>query len=281
MTPADVAPAVEVWTEANDTTRRRVGLPVGELTPADRARQEARMAHLQQGDPAGSWVADDGGRVVGLSQSFVREGYWVLALLGVGPAAQGQGLGRRLLEAALTHGPGLPGTIQCSRDPAAMRLYHSAGFALHPTTVAHGPVRPGALSAHPGVRTGGPGDLGALAAVDRAVRGAGRPADLAHLLAQDGHRLLVLENEAYAVVNDTQVVTLAGRTPAAAGAVLTSALAGADPQVAFGVGWLTAPQQWAYEVVLAAGLELVPMGPVMVRGMAAPPWPYVPSGGLG
>jgi len=33
--------------------------------------------------------------------------------------------------------------------------------------------------------------------------------------------------------------------------------------------------------VVEAGIELLPFGPVMVRGMDGPPSPYIPSGGFG
>jgi hypothetical protein len=47
------------------------------------------------------------------------------------------------------------------------------------------------------------------------------------------------------------------------------------------VNWLTSAQQWAIRVVVEAGIELLPFGPVMVRGMDGPPSPYIPSGGFG
>ncbi len=50
---------------------------------------------------------------------------------------------------------------------------------------------------------------------------------------------------------------------------------------AFEVSWLTGRQQWARGTAAAAGLSLHPRGPVMVRGMAGPPEPYLPSGGFG
>jgi ribosomal protein S18 acetylase RimI-like enzyme len=281
MADADIGSAVEVWVRAFDEMRQRFGLPVPAPSAADLARQQSRMQHLLTTDPAGSWVAEDQGKVVGLSQSFVRDEYWVLALLGVAPSTQHAGTGRRLLEAALSHGEGLPGTIQCSRDPAAMRLYQSAGFALHPSVWASGPVRPGSVVADPRVRVGAPDDLELAASVDIAVRKSTRRLDHAHLLRQDDHRLLVLDDLAYAVVTGHGVVTLGAAEPAAAATVLATAMAASEPDQAFEVGWITAPQQWAIDTVLRAGLELRPSGPVMVRGMPAPPAPYLPSGGLG
>ena len=39
------------------------------------------------------------------------------------------------------------------------------------------------------------------------------------------------------------------------------------------INWLTSAQQWAMREVVAAGIELRPYGPVMVRGMDGPPSP--------
>jgi hypothetical protein len=47
------------------------------------------------------------------------------------------------------------------------------------------------------------------------------------------------------------------------------------------VNWLTSAQQWAIRVLTQAGIELQPLGPVMVRGMDGPPSPYIPSGAYG
>ena len=91
-------------------------------------------------------MAEEGGTVIGMSQSFVREDYWMLSQLGTVPGRQGHGVGRELLRLALSHGdPDSPGTIQCSRDPKAMALYTSFGFVLHPVVAAWGVMRPGSV----------------------------------------------------------------------------------------------------------------------------------------
>ena len=63
--------------------------------------------------------------------------------------------------------------------------------------------------------------------------------------------------------------------------VLRAMLAESPPGETIQVNWLTAGQQWAIAEVVTAGIELVPYGPVMVRGMHEPPHPYIPSGGFG
>jgi GNAT superfamily N-acetyltransferase len=148
MTEVDLPGAVEVWDEAFSTLAAEYGLPHAPRTPEGDRRVQNRMAHFLATDPGGSFVADEAGAVVGLSQSFVREGYWVLSALAAAPQWQGQGVGRRLLGAAMANAdPDGPGTIQSSRDPRAIALYASAGFSLHPAVIGHGALRSGARPA--------------------------------------------------------------------------------------------------------------------------------------
>jgi GNAT superfamily N-acetyltransferase len=213
MAEADVPGAVAAFDSGFLAMRARYGLPVTAGSLQNDRRRQNRTRHFLATDPGGSWVADDDGLIVGMSQSFVREGYWVLSQLGTVPGRQGRGLGRELLGLAHGHGdPSGPGTIQCSRDPKAMALYSSFGFRLCPVVAGWGTVRPGAVQRPPEVAR---------------YEGAG--------------------------VTDGQldVVTV------------------------------TAGQQWAITVLIQAGVELQPYGPVMVRGMLGPPSPYIPSGGYG
>jgi ribosomal protein S18 acetylase RimI-like enzyme len=144
MTEADVPAAVSAFDSGFLAMLARHSLPVTRNTIQDERRRQDRTRHFLQTDPQGSWVAEDEGIVVGMSQSFVREDYWTLSQLGTLPGRQGRGLGRELLRLALSHGdPDSPGTIQCSRDPKAMALYTSYGFVLHPVVAAWGAMRPG------------------------------------------------------------------------------------------------------------------------------------------
>jgi len=224
---------------------------------------------------------------VGMSQSFVRENYWMLSQLGTVPGQQGRGLGRELLRLALSHGdPGSPGTIQCSRDPKAMALYASFGFNLHPVVAAWGTMRTGAVSRPAEVDRYEPEDvldahLDTVSAIDRQVRGSARMIDIQSMLSQPGNRLLLLGDRAYAVAKDERIVTLGARDEGSATLVLRTMLAEAPANEIVEVNWLTSAQQWAIRVLTQAGIELQPYGPVMVRGMDAPPSPYIPSGGYG
>jgi GNAT superfamily N-acetyltransferase len=287
MTDADVPGAVHAFDSGFLAMRARYGLPVTAGSLQNDRRRHNRTRHFLATDPGGSWVADDDGVIVGMSQSFVREGYWVLSQLGAVPGRQGHGLGRELLRLAHSHGdPQSPGTIQCSRDPKAMALYSDLGFSLHPVVAAWGPVRPGAVQRPDEVVRYEGNDvtdaqLEVVGAIDRAVRGSARVVDITMMLSEEGNRLLLHEDQAYAVAKDDRIVTLGARSEASAVLVLRTMLAEAPDGETVEVNWLTTAQQWAIRVLIGAGVELQPYGPVMVRGMPGPPSPYIPSGAYG
>ena len=126
MSPGDVAGADLVAFEALQSAMPYAGESVGQ-----RARRgQSRIAHLLGTDPGGAWVAEgERERVVGLALALVRDGLWGLSLLAVEPGLQGNGVGRRLLDAALGYADGTRGAIIISStDPKAMRRYARAGF---------------------------------------------------------------------------------------------------------------------------------------------------------
>lgn len=301
--PADVEACERLWHDSWTAFRRSVGLPTPELTPPRVQRMQARIRHLLHTDPDGGYVAEEGGRVVGMAQSLVREGLWILSLFAVSVAVQGRGVGRRLLDAALRSGQGRPGIILCSRDPRAMRLYTLAGFDLHPAIVAAGPAGPagpaGAIGPERLPRPGAPVSLPVSVAVaasgaespapaqaldlvddlDRQTRGASRRPDVEHVLAGGGELLTHEERRGYVVVGPDGPLMLAADGDVTAADLLGAALARAGERRAdVQVGWLTATQQWAIETCLHAGLQLHPAGPVMLRGLPHLPAPYLPSG---
>jgi GNAT superfamily N-acetyltransferase len=287
MTDADVEGAVEAFDSGFLAMRARYGLPITATSIQNERRRQNRTRHFLGTDPGGSWVADDEGTIVGMSQATVREGYWLLSQLGTIPGRQGRGLGRELLRLALSHGdPESPGTIQCSRDPKAMALYSNFGFSLHPVVAAWGHLRPGAVTRPPDV-TRFEADqvtesqLDVVTAIDRRVRGSARTIDIEMMLSEQGNRLLLHGDQAYAVAKDERIVTLGARTEESAALVLRTMLAESPEGETIEVNWLTSAQQWAIRVLTQAGIELQPYGPVMVRGMSGPPTPYIPSGGYG
>ena len=287
MTDADVPAAVAAFDSGLLAMWARHRLPVTGNSIQDERRRQDRTRHFLGTDPGGSWVAEEGGTVIGMSQSFVREDYWMLSQLGTVPGRQGHGVGRELLRRALSHGdPASPGTIQCSRDPKAMALYTSFGFALHPVVAAWGALRPGSVERPAEVRRCEPDQVSAheldtVTAIDRSVRGSARPADIVSMLAQPGSRLLLHADRGYAVARDERIVTLGARDEESAALVLRTMLAEAPPGETIEINWLTSAQLWAIRVVVEAGIELQPYGPVMVRGMDGPPSPYIPNGGYG
>lgn len=287
MAEEDVPGAVEAFDSGFLAMRTRYGLPITGTSLQGERRRKNRTRHFLATDPGGAWVAEDEGKIVGMSQSFVREDYWMLSQLGTAPGQQGRGLGRELLRLALSHGdPRSPGTIQCSRDPKAMALYSSFGFELHPVVAAWGPLRPGAVTRPPEV-TRFEGEevteehLRIVAAIDRKVRKSARTVDVQAMLGEEGCRLLLHEDQAYAVARDERIITLGARNEESAAMVLQTMLAEAPAGETIEINWLTSAQQWAIRVLTQAGIELQPYGPVMVRGMAGPPSPYIPSGGYG
>jgi hypothetical protein len=211
----------------------------------------------------------------------------MLSQLGTLPGLQGRGVGRELLRRALSHGdPHSPGTIQCSRDPKAMALYASFGFVLHPVVAAWGAMRPGSIQRPQEVARYEPEqvsehELHIVTAIDRKVRGSARSVDIVAMLTQPGTRLLLHADQGYALTMDDRVVTLGARQEESATLVLKAMLAESPLAETIEINWLTSAQQWAIRVVVEAGIELLPFGPVMVRGMDGPPSPYIPSGGFG
>ncbi|HEX3333746.1 MAG TPA: GNAT family N-acetyltransferase [Acidimicrobiales bacterium] len=287
MTEADVPAAVAAFDSGLLAMLTRHALPVTRNSIQDERRRQDRTRHFLATDPEGSWVAEEGEAVVGMSQSFVRDGYWMLSQLGTLPGLQGRGVGRELLRRALSHGePNSPGTIQCSRDPKAMALYSGFGFVLHPVVAGWGAMRPGSIERPTEVVRHEPNEvtereLRVVTAVDRKVRGSARTVDVVAMLQQPGTRLLLHADQAYAVTMDDRVVTLGARQEESATLVLKAMLAEAPIGERIEVNWLTSAQQWAIRVVVEAGIELLPFGPVMVRGRDGPPSPYIPSGGFG
>ena len=282
MVDSDVPASVRAWDHAFQAMRAKYGLPIRTMTEADNLRLQRRMHHFLNTDPEGSWVAEEAGVIVGLSQSFVRDRYWVLSMLATAPDSQRRGLGRELLQLAMGNADSAgPGSIQASRDPGAMSLYTSAGFSLHPVVTGRGTVRRGALTIEPRVRHSDRNDIETVAAIDCAVRGSARSVDIVAMLNEPSCRLLLLDDRGYAVAKDDRVVTLGARDEEAATTLLKAALAEMSEGARVEVNWLTANQQWAIRTLVDSGVELVPSGPMMVRGMPGPPAPYIPSGGYG
>jgi GNAT superfamily N-acetyltransferase len=249
-----------------------------ERSPGQRDRWSARLQHLLDVDPGGSWVCDDDGAVVGVAAAVRRDLLWVLSTYAVDPSFQGRGAGKALLEAAIAYGAGcLRGFICSTPDPRAVRRYRLAGFTLHPTMQLTGVVDRSSLPIVDGVRTGTDGDLEFVDSVDRQVRGATHRPDLGQL--RDNGQLVVcdmLTGRGYALVENSRVALLAATSRAVAQRLLWAALARTEPGAEVLVRSLTSDQEWAVDVGLAAGLRVEPDAYLALRHMR-PPAPYIPS----
>ncbi|HZG02843.1 MAG TPA: GNAT family N-acetyltransferase [Streptomyces sp.] len=256
------------------------GPPLPAVTADDRERRRSHVRHLARTDPEGCWLAEDAsGRTVGAALSTRREGTWGLSLLAVLPGAQGRGVGTALLRRAMAHGRGCLRGIACGPPhPGVARLYRRAGFDLHPAMRLTGTVSLARLAAPDGpVAEGTARHRDLMDSVDRRLRGGAHGPDHEELLRHC--RLLVTDDFAgsgYCYLREGRVELLAATSRRLATRLLTAALSVVGEGGAVCVRNLTAEQQWAVDVGLAAGLEVSTAGYVCLRGMR-PPAPYVPS----
>ena len=284
MTVADT-PAVERLSDAAfydlDLRTHRTGWPEPEHRSPERAESwRWRIEHLVRHDPRGCWVAEDASGVIGAAAGMRRDMTWLLATYAVQPGLQGKGVGRQLLDAALSYGSGcLRGMLAASEDPPAVRRYRLAGFTLHPTMLLWGRVPRAALPVVERVRDGSAGDIDLLNSVDRQVRESAHGVD--HQILTALHRLVVVDRSTgsgYAYVQrDGGAYLLAATNRRTATDLLWEALAASSPDRPVCVDHITASNEWAVDVGMACRLELWTRGYLALRGMK-PPVPYLPSG---
>ncbi len=271
---------------APQVTTRPAGQPEPTYRPEPAGRDEAaaaswrrRLEHLLVHDAGGCWVAEDETGMVGFASSLRRETWWGLSGYFVRSDRQGTGVGTRLLEAALTHSQGAVRGLICSTsDPRAVRRYRTAGFTLHPSMLAYGTVDRSLLPVVDHVREGSAADLDLCDSLDRRTRGAGHGVD--HPLILDEHRLVIVDNttgSGYCYLNRSGgPYLLAASNMRTAQRLLWESLAHTRPDVAVRVRYLSAEQEWAVDVALAARLEIHNEGYLAYRFMK-PATPYVPS----
>ena len=130
----------------------------------------------------------------------------------------------------------------------------------------------------PGVRDAGAGDIEALAAISREVRGAPHTLELEYALANDSRLLRFADRGFAVVVPGRSVWLLVARDERAASALLWSALDGVGETVLPLVRWITPAQQWAVDLLRSAGLTLTAHGALCWRGRPGPLRPFIPSG---
>jgi len=239
-----------------------------------------RTTHLLRTDPGGCWVAEVDGAMIGCATSSVRELMWTLATYVVRPGLQGQGIGKALLAAALHHGRGcLRGMLSASSDPKAIRRYRAAGFSLHPQMHLTGTVDRAAIPVVEKVRDGSAADFELMDSIDRRVRGAAHGPD--HPLLRGMFRLVVSDTSTgsgYAYhAADGMPALLAATNRRTATRLLWECLAASGETVL--VPHVTAANEWAIDVGLAARLDLAQDGYLALRNMR-PPTPYLHHGSL-
>jgi GNAT superfamily N-acetyltransferase len=275
----DAMEVVRATTRPAAVAARAAASPSGRPPTDWRPYWSRRARHFLRHDPDGCWVADVDGSVVAVALAVRREKLWALSAYFVHPDHQGAGIGTALLDAVLTYSQGcLRGIVISTGDPRAARRYRLAGFTLHPSIRIAGTVNRAALPVVDGVREGNLGDRDLCDSVDRRVRGAAHGVDHEFMCAE--HELLVcdtLTGSGYCFVDtSSSPVLLAATNRKLAQRLLWSALARSPEGGRVRVDYLTAAQEWAVDVCLAAGLSLRTEGYLCLRHMR-PPAPYLPS----
>jgi GNAT superfamily N-acetyltransferase len=277
MTVGDLVGASTVVEAAVEQLERRAGHEPQPRTDEQRDSFLSGLRRFVERDPDGAWVAADGGNVVGMATAIRRASFWGLSMLFVDPARQNEGLGRQLLDSGLASASraGVR-MILSSSDPRALRRYSLAGLAIHPAVEARGTIDrklPDDQSARPGDAN----DLDLVASVDAGLRGS-RAEDVEYLLG-GGAIMQVIDQGAargYVIHRDKHLLMLRANDDATASGLMWRFLAeaGAEAQI-----WgLTARQNWAVKVAMAARLEVVPFGALCLAGRDHPPGPWLPSG---
>jgi GNAT superfamily N-acetyltransferase len=281
MRPEDVPTSEVLSAEANAGAERYTAPtgtpPAGARSPVRASQWVIRTNHLLSHDPRGCWVAERDGDQVGFVVSFRRDLLWLLASFYVRPGLQGSGIGRPLLEAALSYSRGcLRGMFASSADPKAYRRYRMAGFSLHPEMTLRGEVDRSQIPVVEHVRDGTPSDFDLMDSIDRRLRDAAHGVD--HPLLASMNRLLVTDHttgSGYVYLDAELRPCLLGATNArTAQRLLWEAVAAHPPGSSVTVGNVTQANEWAIDVGLAARLSVSLSGYLALRAMR-PPTPYL------
>ncbi len=274
MTATDVPSAIALTWEA-------FGIPRGsvQLQPT----WDARMQMMLRTDPAGAFVAlGEGGEVIGVSAALARGDVWVLSLLAVKTGSQSRGIGRALMEAALSYRTDLENRlIMSTNDPRAMRLYWHAGFAIYPAMLASGIVERERLpKPDPRITEVASEEIRRLAPISVALRGGPHTEEL-KMMASTGARIFQLDDRGFVVVSTNhEVWLLAALDHETADALLWYGLDRASEEGPVRVRYVSGANQWAIDILIAVGLDVIADGAVCVVGNPGPLCPYIPSGPL-
>lgn len=281
MVDTDVPIAEEISNEAFfdiDARMARAIDPPPSRRPAEgSARWITRTRGLLDTDGEGCWVAESDDGITGIATSIVREQFWALVTFAVRPGLQGQGIGRRLLDAALcASGDCEVRMISASDDPLALRRYHVAGFAPHPQLLFRGEVDRSVLRSLAGVRDGTADDLEWIDDLDRRIRGGPHGTDH-DTLAGMGQLIVTEDRTGYAYTAADACALVAGTDATTATTMLWECLARSDGE--FVVSHVTTANRWAIDIALNARLSMKSDGFLCVRGTDAPT-SYIHNGAL-
>jgi GNAT superfamily N-acetyltransferase len=283
MTPDDIPAACDLtraaFREVDLATGWRSDPEPPESTPEQWGSWLTRTRHFVETGPGGCWVVQGDDGIAGFAVSYRRDLTWILATYAVRPGLQGRGIGTPLLAAALRHSEGcLRGMLSASDDPRALRRYRLAGFSLHPQLLLRGTVDRSAIPVVEHVREGTPGDFALMDSLDRRLRGSAHGVD--HPVLSSLYRLIVTDRSTgsgYAYVHDGRPVLLAASNRRTATRLMWEALASSPPGSEVSVAHVTAVNDWALDVGLAARLSVRTSGHLALQGMR-PPMPYLHHG---
>jgi len=139
----DVLAISTVFAEAyNDLYRRHELLE----TPMNPNPPNPIFAFLIHKTPHAFWVAEEQGKIVGYSHSFMRDSSWYLSWLFISPSSQGRDVGRELLERTLASWKNTEitnrATITFAFNPASQFLYMKYGmYPREPAYYAEAPSK--------------------------------------------------------------------------------------------------------------------------------------------
>ena len=228
-------------------------------------------------------MAEVDGEVVGGAVSRVRELMWILASFAVLPDHQGRGIGTQLMAAAMHHGRGcLRGMFAASADPGAVRRYRLAGFDLHPQMLLTGVVDRSAIPVVERVREGNAGRHRPARTPSTGRPGAPRTCPTTSCCSPSSGWSSPTTPPGRAMPTSTTTAhRCCSRPPTGVrpSTLMWEASRRRAPGDEVSVHHITAANEWALDVGLAARMAIHQSGYLCVRQMK-PPAPYLHHGSL-
>ena len=128
MREDDLPACVEIFTEAWNDLHLRHGYE-DEVSDDDSWLLQP-LGYFLRTDPSGSLIAETEGHPVAFGSSVTRDRFWCLSFLFVRPEAQGQGVGRRLLEELIPRNNDMVCTAEVEGfQSVATALYAQTGMS--------------------------------------------------------------------------------------------------------------------------------------------------------